>query len=110
MQQVALVDREPPVQHVDAQEMLQARLRCLVVRAEGGRAGDVDATRDEIADVVEQLLHLVAGEQAADDQEALLAEVDVLVDGDLLHAVDARAGPAARRWPECACCCPRLIR
>ena len=82
VQQVALVQLEPPVQHVDAQQVLQARLRGLVVRAERRRARDGDAAGDEVVDVVEQLPHLVARVQAADDQEPVLAEVDVLVDAD----------------------------
>jgi len=91
MQQAALVDLQPPVQHVDPQQMLQASLRRLVVGAERGRAGNVDAAAEQVVHVLEQLLHLVAGPEPADDQEALLAEVDVLVDRDGPGSLDRRS-------------------
>ena len=108
VQHVALVDVQAPVQHVDAQQMVQPRLGRLVVRAERGGAGDGHAAGEQVVDMVEQLADLVVGEDAAHDEEALLTEVDVLVDGDL-HRRDGSPRRTARRWPECASCCPRLI-
>ena len=92
--QVALVDLEAPVEHVNAQQMVEARLPCLVVVAEARGARDGDAPGEQVVDVVEQFLHLVAGEQPANDEVALLAEAHVLLDGDrprgVVHAWDRR--------------------
>jgi hypothetical protein len=62
VQQVALVDLELPVQHVDTQE--------------------VAALGDQLVDMVEQFLHLVGGDESANDQEAVLSEAHVLLDAD----------------------------
>jgi hypothetical protein len=95
VEHVALVDLEPPVQHVDAQE--------------AGLPGD------ELVDVVEQLLHLVLREQPADDQEAVLPVVHVLLDADRcrrrdIHDADGRPRQPWYPWPQCSRCCLRLIR
>jgi hypothetical protein len=80
MQHEALVDRQPPVQHVDPH--------------------DLRVAREQVVDVVEQLLHLCRGDEAADDEVALGAEADVVVDGEHRRTV----GPErrVRQRPACA--------
>jgi hypothetical protein len=76
VQQVALVDLELAVQHVDTQE--------------------VAALGDQLVDMVEQLLHLVRGDEPAHDQETVLAEVHVLLDADW-PGVHRREGTGHKR-------------
>src|SRR5215216_3571948 len=91
VEQVPLVDLELAVEHVDAE--------------------DIRALRDQLVDVLEQLLELVWLEQAAHDEMALLAEANVLLYGDrcLVHSAYRTLRAPQPEWPQCAGCCLKLI-
>ena len=82
------------MEHVDAQQVIEPRLGGLVVVAEGGCAGRLDATGKHVVDVPQELPHLVCRDQTGNDQKALGAEAHILV-----H----RNGVASTRAPGHAC-------
>ena len=69
MKQETLVDLEPAMEHVDAQQVIEPRLGGLVVVAEGGCAGRLDATGKHVVDVPQELPHLVCRDQTGNDQK-----------------------------------------
>jgi hypothetical protein len=85
VQQEALVDPQPPVQHMDAQPVLQP----FAGGGEGRRCdtGDRLATLEQIIHMLVQFAHIFWGHQATHDQEALLVKGDIFLDAHTVGMV-----------------------
>jgi hypothetical protein len=96
VQEEALVDLQPPMQHVDAQQPIEASLGGLVVGAECRRVRHLDPAGEQLVDVAQELLDLVDRHEPPDDQIALRPIAQVLIHGEGAAVIPSSRGDWGR--------------